>query len=261
MSLLAGHAPGHADDADPETRTDANRNGRLSLSSFATQAMTPTALKVAIVALGGDALFAALRAIQLTTPFLQNPMFRLSIDGSYPEIFQYVKFFVIACLLGFLAVNRRVRWLFVWTAGFLFLLADDALMIHEGVGARFSPSVEPFLPSGIDAVAITEFGYLGLVALVMFVVAAIGMVFSPGLFRRLSVDLMLLLMVAGFFAVSVDLVHGLSSFGYVANTLFAIVEDGGEMLGASLIVIYAAIVADRRGEMPQWLSSVRRLRG
>ncbi len=258
MSLLAGHPD--ADEVSPSTSTPVGRTERQSLTGFVAAAMTPTALKVAIAVIVGDLLFAALRAIQLTTPFLQNPMFRLSIDGSYPEIFQYVKFFVIACMMAFLAVHRSVRWLLVWTAGFLFLLADDALMIHERIGARFSPSVEPMLPAGVDAVAVTEFGYLGLVGLTMFGVAAIGMVFSAGLFRRVSLDLILLLMVAGFFAVSVDLFHGLSSFGYVGNTLFAIVEDGGEMLGASLIVIYGAMVIDRRGDMPRWLASVRRLR-
>ncbi len=261
MSLLSGHPPDEAgESARPMATTRAAAN-RLSLHRFISSGMTSTAAKVAVVTIGGDLIFAALRATQLTTPFVQNPMFRLSEDGSYPEFFQYAKFVFIAALFAWLARSRRTGWLLAWTASFLFLAADDAFTIHEGIGARYAPTVEPLLPAGVDAVAVTEFGYLGLVGLGIAAVAGLGMLLSSGLFRRVSLDMIVLLAFGGFFAVSVDLVHGLTEFGFVGNTLLAIAEDGGEMMVASFIAIYTAMVVSRNGEMPHWLTSIRRLRG
>ena len=233
----------------------------VALTTFVREAITPLAKILAIVSLGGDLVFAAIRALQLNTSLIDvdNGMLRMDVDGSYPEFFQYAKFLVMALLMVRLTLGTGLGWYLIWAASFLFLMFDDALMFHERIGEWLTPSLEPFLPDATDTGAVVEFGFFAVVGLAIAGLAAVGIRRAGGNFRRFSIDMIVLLAIGAMFAVSVDFIHGLLTLGYVANSLFAVAEDGGEMFAVSLMLTYSAMVSDRQGQLKHWLTDVRRL--
>jgi len=245
----------------PGRRSDrADATEPVGLVTFVSDGMTPTAAKLALVVFGSDLVFAAIRAWQLFSREAAGKWFRLDVDGSLPEIAQYIKFLVIAGFMVHLARRTRLRWYLVWALSFAFLMLDDALMIHERVSERLSPSLAGVLPTGADPQAVGELGYFAVVGGVIALVAIVGIVSSPGPFRRMSIDVIMLLALGALFAVGVDVFHGLLTLDYVGNSLFAVVEDGGEMAAVSLIVIYSAMVDGHAGRLTHWLANVRSLR-
>ena len=66
--------------------------------------------------------------------FISSGYFRLTQDMGYAEVFQYIKEFWIACLLGIIALRHKAASYVIWSLIFLYLLADDSLSVHETGG-------------------------------------------------------------------------------------------------------------------------------
>jgi len=58
------------------------------------------------------------------------------------------------------------------------------------------------------------------------------------IFRRISLDIGLLVLVLVFFGVVVDMIHEAVNFGYVIYFILGVVEESGEMLAVSPILWY-----------------------
>ena len=240
-----------------KTAVSVDLSRRVSPVDFARRSATATVMAATVAVFAGDLFFAAVRAYQLFSKDIANNNWHLDVDGSYPELYQYVKFGVIAVLTAALA--RVDRWYLVWTAVFGFFLLDDALLIHERLGEQLAPGLDSMLP--IDGQATAELGYFAVIGMAILVAAFLAVNRSSDAFRRFSIDIVMLLALGAFFAVGVDVVHGMLTLNYEADTLFSTVEDGGEMVAVSLMVIYSVMVAERRGDPVHWIHEIRRTSG
>lgn len=166
---------------------------------------------------------------------LDNELFALSKDRSYPEQFQYLKELVIALLLVGSA-RRRGDWRYlVWATLFVYLLADDYLTLHETIGATLSRRYD--FPNqwglrGQDFGELSVYLIVGCSFLVLF-----ATVFYTGnpTFRHFSYHLLGLLVFFASFVVIGDMLHALVTSSRLIP-LFDVPEDGSEMVGMSLLL-------------------------
>ncbi|MGL4235167.1 hypothetical protein [Tabrizicola sp.] len=168
-------------------------------------------------------------------------MLEVTNDGALPEDFNYLKWAVIVLALCWLAIRKRWLAPALWALVFMMILADDALQLHERLGHEVS--VNSALPSnsllyGDDLGEILVFVAMGLVAIVL----------TTALFKRqgvadrtLSLRYALIIAGLGFFGVGVDALHQVmahllqgASFSSALPRLLGLIEDGGEMIVASI---------------------------
>lgn len=189
-----------------------------------------------------DLLFIALHLLVVTSAGEVSAFynrFTVDRDHGFAELYQYLKFSLIAGLLGLLFVRRHAWTYAVWALIFAFALFDDALSLHENGGGFLVRSLD--IPSalglrGQDFGELIVWGAVG--------VAALGALWASykraapelrGVSRQLGCRFALL----SFFGLVVDQVHSLTLGSSAAlQQVFVILEDGGEMVVASLIVAF-----------------------
>ncbi|MEO0996493.1 MAG: hypothetical protein AAFX58_03145 [Pseudomonadota bacterium] len=184
-------------------------------------------------------------------PALRHPRLMVSTDWSYGEMLQYVKELAIAAAFVVLYARRHAGILLVWAALFVFLLADDALSLHENAGAMIRRGLD--LPS-MFGLRGQDFGELAAVAPIGLLFA--GLLFvtfrrSDTLARSLSLATLILTGVLAGFGIVGDMLH---SAIQVHRWFFALLEDGGEMLAMTAIatLVYAEL---RRVPWRRWLAT------
>lgn len=208
----------------------------------------------------GDLGFIAAHCVHHLTLF-GSVLLSLSTDRGYAEMFQYVKWAWIILLLAVLSIRQRSSCDAVWIPLFTYFLLDDALMLHELLGGRIAAELSGSPPFGLRTQDIGELMVSAMFFLLWLPLFAATYLRNPGEFRRKSHDFLLLLSMLAFFGVAVDILH--SMMGPVWKTTFVVgavpdgsemlsvifdmVEDGGEMVAASLITCYAYLLAVRDG--------------
>jgi hypothetical protein len=165
------------------------------------------------------------------------PLFNISLDQSMGEFFEYAKEAFIAGLLGVLAYQRRDIVLACWSGLFAYLLADDALELHEQIAPWLAALAWP--GGGEKSVILAEFMFL-----MTFAAIAAGITLTLVLRHRLRLDtvhrdLLLLFCALAAFGVVLDLVHGLVGL-FIVPRIFGLIEDGGEMVVMSMLCARAA---------------------
>lgn len=165
----------------------------------------------------------------------------LAHDHSISERFGYFKWGLIVVLLGWCFAKTR-EWLKAALAvGFLLLLADDALRLHERIGRffanRFDLSLVPFLRDQ----DVGEYLSFAIIGLVMAVLLAVGMYQASAADRQIGrqyILLLLALILVGGFLDLVLVTLRLTLAATIATSLLLMVveaaEDGGEMVVSSL---------------------------
>jgi hypothetical protein len=157
-------------------------------------------------------------------------------DWSYSEMFGYLKMVVIIFLLvSIQQIWKRPIYL-AFTLIFTFALLDDALRVHERLGSRIVQALTLQPIGGLGAQDLGEllvWTIVGVPLLAGAIAAAIG---SPREDRYNGVLLLGMLAVLALFAVVADMVHVMQMSAFRgANTLFNMIEDGGEQVTLSLI--------------------------
>ncbi len=166
-------------------------------------------------------------------------LLHLEIDGSYPEFFQYLKFFWCG-LIGFIYAARLRHLGFVFI-GILFwyLLFDDLLKFHERAGGDIAGmlTLEPLF--GLRLQDYGELIYAAMVGIPVFAIFAILIAMSQGKIRYQFMTIAALILALGVFGVLVDLFHGaIGTIGQNLRFTFGAIEDGGEMIVVSLALSY-----------------------
>ena len=169
-----------------------------------------------------------------------TPRFDVTIDKSYAEKFNYLKWILCALAMLWLFVREHDRLYIAWSALFFYLYADDSLRLHE-LGGKVVTQIAGWDGQmfGVRAQDIGELVVFGLTGGVLLgaVAAAYWWSSSPAA-KSLSRWLVGGFVVFACFAVVADLAHIVLS----GNARFAagIVEDGGEMIVASILVYLIA---------------------
>lgn len=196
----------------------------------------------------GDLAFVLLHLVNDSTTRLMNPLLSLEKDRGYAEMYQYLKFLWIILLLILVSL-RKASWGYVlWASVFAYLLADDALQVHERVGMAIAENfgLAPALwlrPQDHGELAVS-------LAAGTILFAPLAWAYGTGTraFRKSSLDLALLLGLLIFFGVGVDMAHVALGLGGPFDFAAGVIEEGGEMVAVSLILGYAFLIAMRDGD-------------
>ncbi len=182
-----------------------------------------------------------------------SEQFDITREGGYAELFQYVKEFWCTVLLLLVAWQVRSTAYLVWAFFFSYLLADDILQIHETGGEMIAAHLNFASGFGLRARDLGELTVTLSVATVLFLVLSLTYWHSTARFRKVSLDILLLLVGLAFFGVAMDMLHVmvynvevLGDWASIFGEAIGLIEDGGEMLVMSLMVWYLFLVADRR---------------
>jgi len=161
-------------------------------------------------------------------------------DDSYSESFQYVKWAFMSILLLLITVKTKFIGYLSWALVFLYLFMDDAFEIHEIWGGFLAQTFH--FPS-LLGLRPQDLGELGITAIAAaFLFSFVGMAFSKGQrhFQCTTVNLLFLIGLLAFFGVVVDMLHSILQVEGLLDFVFGVVEDGGEMFIASIMVWYVA---------------------
>ena len=195
-----------------------------------------------------DVGFIFLHLVHMYTPFLEVTGYSLDQERGYAEVFQYVKYFWVALLLGALALIRR-EWIYgVWMVLFFYLLGDDASQFHELGGKSIMNLMDYEDQWGLRA---QDFGELSvsLIVLTVFLLLNIKAYASASTDTRTAIKIYgLLLALLAFFGVVVDILNVLT-FGNL-HLMVGVLEDGGELLSMSLLCWFSFHLLEHMGTLP-----------
>lgn len=196
-----------------------------------------SALGFLLVLLAIDGVFIAVDATAGAASGFPE-MLHVYFEGGIPEWFQYSKF-VIGAILMILLARKTVALYAVWGGVFAYLFADDAFMLHERVAGHTVRllSLETAFDLPFEIWALIEPLYMVLVGLSIIVALwYVSRRSSTSMARRFSLYALALFVLLGAFAALGDLLgHWLFERAHYAE----VVEDGGEMIVATLMVSLA----------------------
>lgn len=171
---------------------------------------------------------------QSSSPHIQ--LYSIEADRGFPEFFQYMKEYWCLLLLIFVSFKQR-SWLYLgWVLLFFYILMDDALTVHELLGASLSETLG-FVPMfGLRGVDFGELLVSGIAGVILFSCIGLAYRFGDRSFRQASNKLFFFFLSLAVFGVVIDPIHTITSG--ILNQLFGLLEDGGEMIVMSAIATF-----------------------
>ena len=169
---------------------------------------------------------------------LEGELFNIERERGYAEMYQYIKFFWIIVLLFNLSLRNRSLHYIPWLLLFTYLLFDDSIPIHGRAGEFFA---EHFNFTPLFGLRLQDYGQLVISATAgIFLFLPLVWAYRKGtqIFRKISMDIGLLVLVLVFFGVVVDMLHSAVHLGNTVDFIMGFVEEGGEMLAVSLVLWY-----------------------
>ena len=206
-----------------------------------------------ILLISADLVFIVLHCIYALTPFLHYRYLALGEDGGWSEVYQYIKWLWIIILLVYISKSTRSVGYIAWGLVFLYFLLDDSFEIHERAGRSIAGYLSLTLPFKAPfALRFQDLGELAVsvaAGVILLSVVALAYWYGSQDFKKMSRNMLYLVIALAFFGVVVDTAHiGLVNyFGLGATVYFilGVMEDGGEMLVASLMLGYTFLLSTR----------------
>ena len=165
-----------------------------------------------------------------------SPLFDLGRERGYGEVFfQMLTGWAIVLLL-ITAVRRRAGIFLIWAATAAYLLIDDYFVIHEHIGGWFALNARLSAHLG-------ELLWLAGIGAIVILAIAVAYRFARPDIRPITITIATLFAALAFFGVAVDAIHAPFRGVPVVDSLFTALEDGGEMIAMSLMVVYLVSLA------------------
>lgn len=194
-----------------------------------------------LLLLSADMMFLALHLIHILSDFAQDPGYDITLDRGFAESYQLVKLYWIVLCLAWLLVRERELVYGAWGVLFSYLLLDDWFMIHEHVGSVLVQKLQ--IPARLSLRG-QDFGEVmvsAMVGLLLLAIIGIGFRFGSPRARAACGHLLVLLGLLAVAGILFDLLHIM-----FPSVLFTLLEDGGEMVVASLTCWYVFSLAGQR---------------
>lgn len=191
-----------------------------------------------VLLLCADFVFFSLHLVQSLIPGIYDPLYSLEVDKGYPEMFQYIKWFWITILLVYTSIKKHSSFFLAWAIVFAYFLLDDALIIHERVGFYFAENFEFVPPFGLRLNDVGELAASIIAAIILGSIIFVACFKGNKVFRKMSHDLILLILFLIFFGIIVDLSIYVFNLKEKGMAIVGFIEDAGEMLITSLILWY-----------------------
>lgn len=177
--------------------------------------------------------------------FLLSQQFSISRDGSYSEIFQYVKEAAIAIMFFQWFARKRELIYLAWGMTFSYVLLDDSLQLHERLGLLIGRALEFSPMIGLRTRDFGELMVSAIAGIFLLSFIALGYYLSQSSQRKMSQHLLFLLLAIAFFGIIIDMIHEMVKSDMLWKIL-AVLEDGGEMVVMSIVVWYVFELFARR---------------
>lgn len=235
-------------------------NKKITIREFLKRFDNHHALLLLVILLCTDLVFIVLSSIGILTPYFDSYLFSILIDGSYPEIFQYIKWFWILVLLILMAKERKSVGYLAIGAVYLYILMDDALCIHEKIGSLFNKNFQFNAPFCLEPQDCGEFLASAVSGLFLGPLVLIAYLKGGQYFRRVTQDMLLLYLVLIFFSCFLDLGKHLFNLDSELNILLSFIEDSGEMVAGSIILWYVFLTSGQKTDNPSFLCDYFRIR-
>lgn len=190
------------------------------------------ALLFFLLIFGTDVVYIFLDIFESKTNLL-GISFLLSTERGYAESFQYLKFFWVIILFVYLTKFSGTKNYIAWVILFLYLLCDDALQIHEKLGKSISQNFGFTPPFNLRLRDFGELAISSVAGAILLPILIFAFRTGDTYFRRLSKDLFILIICLLFFGVFIDIIDIALNIGHAG----ALIEDGGEMIVCSLILL------------------------
>jgi hypothetical protein len=187
------------------------------------------------------------------TPLLGD-QWHIGRDGSYAEVFGYLKMALIIAVLSLIRRKWQRPTYLALILIFTVALLDDALQLHERVGHGIADVLALQSFAGWMSPHLGELIVWAIFAIFLLAAARAGFVRAPQEDRSNSLLLMGAFAVLLLFAVVVDLVHVLVKYQLSfrgGDFLFTVIEEGGEQVTLSLTCGLAVLIhRDLRSREP-----------
>lgn len=178
----------------------------------------------------------------LNIPFtLFNELFSLDVEVTIPAWYSSVKLLLLACLLAALSVSISAgpwpKWALLGTAlVFLAMSCDEAAAVHE----RLQRAIDNRFPTGVtgylDVGTILAQVAIGLAGLAIAAFAVITVMRTLQGIERGKIAFGAGFLLLGIGAVGIDLPMKFLSLSATGKELWAVLEEGCEMIGVTLMI-------------------------
>jgi hypothetical protein len=189
------------------------------------------------VALVGTDIVLICCDILLRTGSIGDPRWSLGREDGFAEVWQHAKAAATAAVLLGMAIRPPSLVKLVWAFLFVYLLADDAGQWHEQAGIYLGRELALPALGGLRPNHVGEVLFLGGVGLVWGAGLLVALVRARHDDVSFSRRLLAWLCALAAFGVLLDAVHSLLR-RTALNDVFAVLEDGGEMVVLSLILVH-----------------------
>ena len=192
---------------------------------------------LAVMMLVADGVYVGLHVLEKFGLY-ENVRLLLWRERGFAEMFQYLKWLWLGGLCVLLALTPGLRGYLAWALMFVVLLLDDVGGLHETGGRWMVAHTDSARPWGLlPAQDLGELAVWVVSAMVLLPLLALSYWRSRASVRatmRVLVMLMVLLVLCGGVA---DMAYILIGESVMLNSILTIVEDGGEMLAATLMLV------------------------
>ncbi len=200
-----------------------------------------------ILLICGDLAYILLHFIILLNPDLKNYQYSLEMDRGFPEMYQYLKWLWIIIILIYISAQNKSYSYISWALVFSYFFLDDAMKIHEHVGEFFaSVWVDNYTPQfGLRLEDFGELASSAIAGVILLSLLTVTYLKTNEIFRKMSKDLVLLILILVFFGIGVDMLHvATMDLGWKVSFILGVIEDGGEMITASFIAWYVFLMIE-----------------
>lgn len=166
-------------------------------------------------------------------------IWRVDMDGSYGEAYQYAKYLWLLILLVIYAREAR-RWaLLAWVPLVAYFMVDDSIEIHERFGFWYSQQSWAFGLGPIKAQSLGELAMSAMIGVVVVAIIVVGYLRADARTRWIFRVLIALTVVLLFFALFIDTVHGFFEDIRIIDRGLGFLEDYAEMIVLTFMVAFA----------------------
>ena len=176
---------------------------------------------------------------------LLSDAFSIDKDWSIGEIFQYIKELWLVVLFITLFRRTRAAIYMAWALLFFFLFIDDSLTIHESVGLFIANKVNIPEVFGVSGTAIGELIVISVLGAILLSIIGFSYIRSEKLHQQRTLVILILIVLLAGFGVVIDAFGVMLINTYEAKRIIHIIEDSGEMIVMSLLVLLGLVFVDR----------------
>ena len=171
-----------------------------------------------------------------------NELLRIDVDRGYAESFQAIKYIYLIVLTTFCVFTYRTWQMAIWLLLFGYLLVDDMMMVHETYGFALIDILGLQPAYGLRALDFGEVIVSAIAAITLGIPLMIGFLYGNKPSRWLYSLMLTLVCLLATFGVIVDLAHVKFAEAVGHFDWIAVVEDGGEMIVVTWMVVLAVRV-------------------